>query len=55
MNIFIVDPNLRFSLDDIKDHKMFRGINWERVKNREDVPPITPDLRDELDLKYFHF
>jgi hypothetical protein len=30
-NILVMDPNLRFEIDDIKKHKFFKGINWESV------------------------
>ena len=27
-NILVFDENLRFDIDDIKNHKFFKGINW---------------------------
>ncbi|CDW90868.1 camp-dependent protein kinase catalytic subunit prkx [Stylonychia lemnae] len=62
--IFVVDPNLRITLDDIKSHKFFRvsfnpflifgqSINWTKVKNKELTPPFLPKLQNDLDLQYF--
>lgn len=33
-NILVMDPNLRFEISDIKMHKFFRNINWEKVQNK---------------------
>jgi serine/threonine protein kinase len=30
-NILVVDPNMRFEISDIKQHKFFRGIKWEAI------------------------
>lgn len=30
-NILVVDPNMRFEISDIKQHKFFRGVNWEAI------------------------
>jgi serum/glucocorticoid-regulated kinase 2 len=37
----------------IKNHKYFSDIDWEKVKNKEYEPPFVPDLKGEIDLKYF--
>ena len=31
-NILVLDPNLRFEIEDIKSHKLFRGIDWKMVE-----------------------
>ncbi len=37
----------------IKNHKYFRGVNWDDVWNKKIQPPFKPNLKDEQDLKYF--
>ncbi|KAJ2901283.1 kinase-like protein [Zalerion maritima] len=37
--------------DDIKTHKFFRGIDWDRLHNTP--PPFIPRIRTEDDTRYF--
>lgn len=30
-NILVVDPNMRFEISDIKQHKFFRGVLWDEI------------------------
>jgi serine/threonine protein kinase len=30
-NILVVDPNMRFEISDIKQHKFFRGVSWDAI------------------------
>jgi hypothetical protein len=32
---------LRFEISDIKQHKFFRGVDWDKVAKRQIKPPIT--------------
>jgi protein kinase X len=41
-NILVMDPNLRFEIDDIKKHKFFKGINWESVTLKKETPVYVP-------------
>ena len=44
-NILVLDPNLRFDISDIKSHKFFRGTNWTKVENRQEIPSIKVEIR----------
>jgi len=33
-NILVYEPESRFELEDIKNHKFFKAINWQKVKSR---------------------
>ena len=52
-SILIVDPNLRASIDDIKEHRFFKEIDWELARNRDLPPSVIPDLRDNFDTSNF--
>ena len=39
--------------ESIKEHNFFEGINWNEVYNKRYIPDFIPDLRNEMDLKYF--
>ena len=43
-DILVVDPNMRLELADIKIHKFFRGIKWEKIAARLLQPPFVPPL-----------
>ncbi len=30
-NILVVDPNMRLEIDGIKQHKFFKGIEWDLI------------------------
>ena len=51
-NILVVDPNMRLEIADIKQHKFFRGTNWDHIAQRKIKPPFEPpnfhdDINDE--------
>ncbi len=48
------DPNLRASLQDIKDHRLFRNIDWNQARSKKLKPPFVPELHGETDRRYFH-
>ena len=39
-------PNQRLNADGIKEHKFFKGIDWENLHILED-PPYIPTLKIE--------
>jgi hypothetical protein len=42
--ILVLEPNLRLSISDIKKHRYFADIDWEKTKNRKLEPvPYIPD------------
>lgn len=40
--ILVVDPNMRLEISDIKQHKFFRGIQWDLIATRKIKPPFFP-------------
>lgn len=42
------DPVSRLEIDEIKEHKFFRDVDWRRIKGRAAPPPFVPD--DEQDF-----
>lgn len=41
----------RFTSEQIKKHKFFEGIDWERI--REMTPPFIPEIKDKEDVSHF--
>ena len=39
--------------DEIKSHKFFSDVDWEKVYNRTQDPPFIPDLKSPSDYRYF--
>ena len=37
----------------IKNHAWFSGVDWQKVSNREAVPPHVPKLKETGDCHYF--
>ena len=57
-HLLIIDPKKRLGYgkdgsERIKNHIFFEGIDWDDIWNKRIVPPFEPELKDELDLKYF--
>ena len=57
-NLLIFEPMSRLGYgtngaENIKNHKFFKGINWNDVWDKKLEPPFVPKLKDEQDLKYF--
>lgn len=51
---FLTDPENRIgsrSVQDIKSHPFFRGIDWEHLRSMK--PPFKPQIKNELDTSYF--
>ena len=56
--LLVIDPNERLGsgpngTEDIKKHPYFKGINWKDVWNRKIKPPFIPELKNDMDLRYF--
>jgi len=47
----ICDAPSRLSVDEIKKHSWFKGIDWKNLRNS--TAAIVPELRDETDTRYF--
>ena len=42
--IFVLDPNLRITIQDIKEHKFFSEIDWAVAEKRQLAPvPYKPN------------
>ena len=41
------------SFDEIKNHKFFDGIDFDKVFKKNIFVPFRPKLQGEMDLKYF--
>ena len=52
-NILIVDPNLRYSIEEIQQHRFFKGIDWGIARDRGLLPSVLPDLADLFDSTNF--
>lgn len=47
------DPRKRISIEEIKKHKWFHGLDFEKMKKKELQAPWIPTLSCEEDCKYF--
>jgi hypothetical protein len=39
--------------DEIKNHKWFRGVDWQMVLKRQVPPPWVPKIKNQSDTQYF--
>jgi len=56
--LLVTNPKKRLGwgpggVDKIKSHSYFKDVDWEKAWNKELEPPFVPELKDEMDLKYF--
>jgi len=42
--ILVADPNMRFEIKDIMQHKFFNKIDWSMVGKKRMEPPFVPGL-----------
>ena len=50
------DPRRRighFDFEEVKGHRWFKDVDWEKLYNKEYEAPYRPAVRDELDLHHF--
>lgn len=55
MGLLNKDPKERLGangVEEIKNHKYFEDIDWEKLAKREVKPPYNPRLRGEKDVKH---
>jgi hypothetical protein len=54
-----MDPNLRFEIDDIKQHKYFKNIDWKQVAEKKYKPLYIPPSKnngfDNLEIPSLKF
>ena len=51
-----IEPKERLgynSVDEIKNHPFFNGVDFDKVLKKEYKVPFRPKLQGEMDLKYF--
>jgi len=48
-------PDLRIKIPEIKAHRFFEGIDWEKISNLEQDMPIIPDLSTKEESKFSSF
>jgi len=46
---------LRIKIPEIKAHRFFEGIDWEKISNLEQDMPIIPDLSTKEESKFSSF
>jgi len=42
--------NLKGGVNDIKDHRFFKGFNWETLLAKKIKPPYIPPLKYYIDI-----
>ena len=47
----ITGQNVRFTVDQIKNHTFFYGVDWESIRDID--APFVPHLRSITDTSYF--
>lgn len=40
-------------IEDIKGHAFFKGVDWQKVYNKEFEPPYVPSVKSQQDYRYF--
>ena len=43
-NILVVDPNMRLEIAGIKQHKFFKGTEWDLISKGQVKPPFVPPV-----------
>ena len=41
------------TLEQSKNHKFFKGIDWDKMSRKEVKPPINPKVKTDFDVKNF--
>lgn len=57
-SIFVVDPTLRASINDIKKNSFFKGLNWSDLGNsisldaQKEIKTILNEIKDREDKEF---
>lgn len=51
--MLVVEPEMRISLSDAKEHQFFKDIDWDLITKKKEDPPFVPQLDDDFSLEYF--
>lgn len=51
--MLVIEPEMRISLSDIKEHSFFSDIDWSLVASKKEDPPFIPELEEPFSLEYF--
>ena len=57
-NLLVIDPNKRLGngvngFKNLKNHKYFNDIDWDKLEQQKIEPPFVPTINDESDLQNF--
>jgi len=44
---------LQGGAEDVKRHRFFRGVDWDKLLQRHALPPIIPKASSPTDTSYF--
>lgn len=54
MQLFVREPEKRLGVrGDIRQHPLFREINWEELERKEIDPPFRPKVKSPYDCSNF--
>jgi protein kinase A len=45
--------NLKGGVSDIKGHRFFKGLDWDKLRSKDITPPYTPKVRGAGDISNF--
>jgi hypothetical protein len=45
--------NLKGGVKDIKNHRFFKELNWDKLINKELTPPYVPKVKSNSDISNF--
>lgn len=51
--ILVAEPEMRISLNDIKEHMFFKDIDWNLAERKKLDPPFVPELESNFSLENF--
>ena len=52
--LLVINPRKRIGYEQIKKHKFFKDINWEKIELRKIKPPFVPNVNESDIYKYFN-
>jgi serum/glucocorticoid-regulated kinase 2 len=53
--LLVRDPNERIGFEEIKNHKFFESINWEKLLEKEVPAPFIPSVNELMSNVHEHF